>query len=168
MNTEETETRKPADFNEARALLDDAWDRAKKVYKEAKEQADIVHKEAKNAAVDKEGKKRADEAHKEAMQEAKKVRDSIVNVAQAAFTEFWRQKDADTQDAITKSKERSELAHKTHAEVKEQADIDHRKAMSKAGDSQARKEADETRKETLKQAKKDYDEAKKDYEVKRK
>ena len=169
METKETGTRKPEDFNEARALLDDAWDRAKKVYKEAKEQADIVHKEAKNAAVDKEGKQRADEAHKEALEEAKRLRDSIVNVGMAAFNEFWRQNDADKQDAITKSKERSELAHKTHAEAKEQADIDHRKAMSKAGDSQARKEADETRKETLKQAKKDYDEAKKDYdEIKRK
>ena len=159
MDTEETGIRKPADFNEARALLDDAWDRAKKVYKETKEQADIVHKEAKRVAVDKEGKKRADEAHKEAVQEAKKARDSIVNVAQAAFTEFWRQQDADTQDAAARAKERSALAQKTHEEAKEQADIAHREAMSQAEDGQARKKADDVRKEARKQAKQAYDES---------
>ena len=133
METRETGTPKPDTFIEARALLDDAWGRAKKVYKEA-------------------------------LEEAKKLRDSIVNLGMAAFTEFWRQNAADKQDALTKSKERSELAHKTHAEAKEQADTDHREAMSKSGDSEARKEADETRKGALKQAKKDRDEAKKDYD----
>jgi len=159
METEETGTRKPQDFNEARALLDDAWVRAKKVHKEAKEQADIVHKEAKRVAVDKEGKKRADQAHKDALQEAKKARDSIVNVAQAAFTEYWRQHDDDAAEAIVKSKERMALAQKTHTEAKERADQEHREAVEQAGDSQARKKADNAHKEARKQAKQAYDEA---------
>jgi len=168
METEQEATSKPDTFIEARALLDDAWDRAKKVYKEAKEQADTVHKQAKKAAVDNEGKQRADEAHKEALEDAKKLRDSIVNVGMAAFTEFWRQHDSDQQDALAKSKERSELAHKTLTDAREQADTDHREAMGKAGDSQARREADETRKGARKQAKTDYDKAKKDYEAAKK
>jgi DNA-binding transcriptional regulator YhcF (GntR family) len=48
---------------------------ADKAYKEAKKQADIVHKESKKTAVDKQAKKEADETHKKAIEQAKKVRD---------------------------------------------------------------------------------------------
>ena len=145
--------------NEARKLLDDAWDRAKKVYKEAKEQADIVYNEAKKLAVDKEAKKRADEAHKEAVKEAEKLRDAITNEAMAVFSGFWKQKDIDSQEAITKAKESSGLAKKVYEEAKKQADIGHKEAKGQAVDKEAEKTADQARKEALKQARKDYDEA---------
>ena len=87
---EETGTQKPQTHEEARKLLDEAWDRSAKVYKEAKEQADTVYEAAKKIAVDKDGRKRADEAHEEALKEAKRLRDAITNVAQAVFSEFWR------------------------------------------------------------------------------
>jgi len=77
---------------EAKKLLDDAWDRATKVYKEAKKQADIVYEEAMKAAVDDAARKRADAAHDEALKEARKARDAITNVAQAVFIDFWKQK----------------------------------------------------------------------------
>jgi len=47
-------------------------DRATKAYNEAKKQADIVHREAKEQAVDKQTKKEASEAHKEAVKQADK------------------------------------------------------------------------------------------------
>jgi len=144
--------------NEARKLLDDAWERAKKAYKVAKEQADIVYKEAKKMAVDKEAKKAVDEAHKEAVKQAEKVRDAITNEAQTAFGNFWKQRDVDSQEAITKSKERSDQAKIAHKEAKEQADIVHKEAKKIAVDKEAEKAADQARKEALNQAKKDYDE----------
>ena len=60
---------------ESGITLDDVRNRAFKAYKEAKKQADIVHKEAKKLAVDKEDKKAADQAHKEAMEQAQTIRD---------------------------------------------------------------------------------------------
>ena len=57
---------------EAKRVCDEAWDRAGEAYKEAKKQADIVHKEAKSIAADKQAKKAADTAHKESMEQAKK------------------------------------------------------------------------------------------------
>ena len=162
METGEAGAPKAKTHDEARALLDEAWDRATKAYKVAKEQADIVHKEAKKIAVDKEARKRADEAHEEAVNEAKKVRDAITYVAQAVFTDFWTQREVAAQDAIVESKGRSDLAKKVYKEAKEQADIDHREAKKQAVDSQAKTEADATHKEAGRQAKQDYDDAMKE------
>ena len=159
METGETGAPKAKTHGEARALLDEAWDRSAAAYKVAKEQADIVHEKAKKMAVDKEARKRADEAHKEAVNEAKKVRDAITNVAQAVFTDFWTQKEVATQDAIVESKGRSDLAKKVYKEAKEQADIDHREARKQAVDGQAKTEADAIHNEAGRKAKKDYDDA---------
>ncbi len=41
---------------DAKKVCDEAWKRAYQAYKEAKEQADIVHKEASKIAVNKEAK----------------------------------------------------------------------------------------------------------------
>jgi hypothetical protein len=49
--------------------------RADQAYKEAKKQADIVHKELRKIAVDKQAKKVASEAHKNAIAQANQVRD---------------------------------------------------------------------------------------------
>ncbi|MFC2009232.1 hypothetical protein ACFLUT_04175 [Chloroflexota bacterium] len=92
METEGVGGHKAQTHGEAKKLLDEAWDRSGKVYKEAKQQADIVYEEAKRLAVDAEARKRADEAHEEALKEAKKVRDAITNVAQSIFIDFWKQK----------------------------------------------------------------------------
>lgn len=162
METGEAGAQKAKAYDEARVLLDEAWKRASAAYKVAKEQADIVHEEAKKMAVDKEARKRADEAHKEAVNEAKKVRDAITNVAQAVFTDSWTQREVAAKDAVAESKGRSDLAKKVYKEAKEQADIDHREAKKQAVDSQANKEADATRKEAGRQAKTDYDEAMKE------
>jgi hypothetical protein len=159
MEAGKAEDQKAKTFIEARKLLDDAWARANKVYKEAKEQADIVHNEAKKLAVDKEVKKRADEAHKEAIKEAGKVRDAITSEAQVVFTTFWAEKDKDTQETIIRSKESSDLAQKGYKEAKKQADIAHKAAKGQAIGKEGKKAADQVRKETLKQAKKDYNEA---------
>jgi len=145
-------------YTEARKVLDDAWDGATKAYKVAKEQADIIYKEAKNLAVDKETKKRADEAHKEAIKAAEKVRDAITDEAQAVFSRFWKQKELNEQLAITKSKERSDLAQSTYKEAKKQADIDHKSAKGGAVDKEGKKAADQARTDTLNKAKEDYEE----------
>jgi len=158
METGKLEDKKAGTHDEARKVLDDAWVRAKQVYKEAKEQADIVYKETKKLAVDKQAKEAADKAYKEAVKEAEKLRDAITNEALAVFRGFWDQKEKDTQEAITKSKERSDLAKKTYKEAKKQADIAHKDAKEQAVDKQAKDEADKTRKEAGKQAKRDYDE----------
>ena len=146
-------------YIEARKVLDDAWSGATKVYKEAKEQADTIYKEAKKLAVDKETKKRADEAHKVAIKAAENVRDAITNEAQAVFSRFWTQKELNAEMAITKSKERSDLAQKTYKETKKQADMDHKEAKGRSVDKEGEKAADQVRTETLDKAKEDYDEA---------
>jgi len=92
METEGVGEHRMQTHGEAKKVLDEAWDRATKVYKEAKLQADIVYEEARKAAVDDEARKRADAAHEEALKEARKVRDAITNVAQAVFIDFWKQK----------------------------------------------------------------------------
>jgi len=158
MEAGEVGTQKAKTHDEARRLLDDAWARANKAYKEAKEQADIVYEEVKKVAADKEAKQRADDAHKEALKEAKKVRDAITAVAQSVFTDFWRQQDIDAQDAAAKSKERGDLAQKVYKETKEQANVLHEEAKKTAVDGAARKQADEAHQEAVKQAKKVYDE----------
>ena len=146
-------------YNEARRILDDAWDRSTKVYKEAKKQADIVYNEAKKLAVDKETKKRADEAHKEAIKAAATVRDAITDEAQAVFSNIWTKRDLDAKMAISRSKERGDLAQKAYKDAKKQADIDHKEAKGGAVDKEGNKAADQARTENLKKAKEDYDEA---------
>jgi vacuolar-type H+-ATPase subunit H len=90
METGKVEHQMAQTHEEARKLLDEAWDRAMKVHKEAKKQADIVYEEARKLAVDEEGRKRAEEAHTEALKQAKKASDAITNVAQAVFSDFWK------------------------------------------------------------------------------
>lgn len=75
---------------EARKLLDDAWERSGQVYREAKAQADAVYESAKKLAGDKESMQRADEAHAKALKEAKALRDAITGVAESVFADFWR------------------------------------------------------------------------------
>ena len=158
METGESGFDKAQTYGEAKKLLDEAWQRSAKVYKEAKEQADIIHEAAKKLAVDKEARQRADEAHDEALKEAKKVRDAITNVAQAVFTESWMRRDAEAKDALAMTKEQDNRAQKAFNEAKEQADTTHREATGRAVDKQARQEADEAHNEAVKRAKKTYDE----------
>jgi hypothetical protein len=145
-------------FEEARKLLDDAWARSAKAYKEAKEQADTVYEAAKKLAVDKDARKRAYEAHDQAVTEAKKVRDAITNVAQSVFTESWKQRDIEVADAASRLKDRGDLAQKTYKEAVAQADAVHKAARNQAVDKQAEKKADEAHKEAGKQAKKNLNE----------
>ena len=159
METGESGTQKTATYNEAKKLLDEAWARSAKVYKEAKEQADILHEAARKIATDKDARKRADEAHDEALKEAKKVRDAITNVAQSVFTESWVQRDVELKDATARTQERSDLAQKTYREAKDRAAATHREAKTQAVDKEAGKAADQARKEAETQAKQDYDEA---------
>ncbi|MBN1152805.1 MAG: hypothetical protein JXA58_06290, partial [Dehalococcoidia bacterium] len=103
-------------------------------------------------------RKRADQAHDEAIKEAKKVRDAIVNVAQAVFTESWAQRDIEAKDAGDRLKERSDLAQKTYREAKDRAAATHKEAKNQAVDKQAGEAADKARKEAERQAKQAYDE----------
>ena len=159
MGTEDMRTENAQTHDEARKLLDDAWSAAGKAFKEAKEQADLIYGEAKKAAVDKDARKRADEAHKQAIEEAKKVRDAITNVALATFSDFWKKQKQDIDDAAANKKERGVQAEKAYKEAKKQADADRKVAREKAVDSGARDEADAAHKAAGKQAKKDYDDA---------
>ena len=146
-------------YAEAKVLLDEAWKRSVTVYKEAKEQADIIYEAAKKMAVDKEARKRADEAHEEALKEAKKVRDAITNVAQSVFTGSWARRDLEAKEAAAGLQERSDLAQKVYKEAREQATAAHKEAKKQAIDRQAEKAADEAHKEADRVAKKNYDEA---------
>ncbi|MBN1856582.1 MAG: hypothetical protein JW846_06505 [Dehalococcoidia bacterium] len=159
MGTEPVGTQKSITHDEARKVLDEAWERSTKAYKVAKAEADAVYEQAKKVAPDKDARKRADEAHKAAIEAAKKVRDAITNEAQTVFTNVWTQKDKEAQEALAKTKERTELAQKAYKEAKDQAGIDHKAAKKKAVDAQARKDADAARKESEKKAKAVYDEA---------
>jgi hypothetical protein len=158
METGESGTQRAKTHDEARKLLDEAWDRATKAYKETKEQIDAVHKEARKFAVDREASKRADDARNEALTAAKTVRDSITNVALAAFTDFWRQQDIDAQAALAEAKARSDAAHKVYQAASEQADTLHKEAKRTAVDGAARKQADQEHKEAVNRAKKARDE----------
>jgi len=159
VETGEVNAQKTTTFEEARKLLDDAWARSAKAYKEAKEQADTVYEAAKKLAVDKDARKRADEAHDQAVTEAKKVRDAITNVAQSVFTESWKQRDIAVKDALAASKASGDLAQKTYKDAVAQADAVHKAARTQAIDKQAEKKADEARKDAGKQARKNLDEA---------
>ncbi len=159
MATEETGTEKTKTYIEAKQLLDDAWQRALKLHKEAKQEADAVYAEAKKAAPDKEARKRVDQAHDEALKEATRLRDAITTVAQSAFTESFRQRDAEAKAEVAKSKERVDLAQKAYSEAKVQMDKDHQEAKQLAVDSEGRKSADAAHKEAGKRAKEQLDEA---------
>ncbi len=159
METGDVSAQKTKTFEEARKLLDDAWTRSAKAYKEAKEQADAVYEAAKKLAVDKDARKRADEAHDQAVTEAKKVRDAITNVAQSVLAESWKQRDVEVADAASRLKDRGDLAQKAYKEAVEQADAVHKAARKQAVDKQAEKKADEAHKEAGKQARKNLDDA---------
>ena len=152
--------RKPGTYAEAKGQLDAAWDEAKKAKKRSKSEADELHRQARKAAGnDKDVAKRADEQHKVALEDANKAYDATTTRAHAAFTDFWRQQDEDTQTAATQAKEQGDAAQKTLTEAKAQADAEYKQASSQGMDSQARKEADSARKEAHKQAKRDYDQS---------
>ena len=152
----DTQTKTPVS---AREVLDEAWDSAQKAYKEAEKQAGIVREEAKKLAVDKQAKKEADKAYKEAVKQAKRDRDTITGKAQQAFTTNYEQSLKDRQEAITKSKERSDQVKIAYKEAKEQADIVYKEAKKMAIDKEAKKRADEAHKKALKEAEKVRDEA---------
>ena len=154
MTTEKSAAQHAENSNEARILLDEAWDRAKKAHKEATKQAEIVYKEAKEMAGDKEARKAVDQAHKEAKKQVDKVRDAIVQEAHAVFSNFWKQREIDDQAAITSAKERTDQAKKDYKEDKERADIVYKEAKNTAVGKEAREAADQTHKESMKQAKK--------------
>ena len=145
---------------EAKKVCDEAWARAYQAYKEAKKQADIVHKKARKIAVDKEAKKVADEARKNAIEQAKKLRDAITEEAMAVFRCSYDEADADYLETQTKSREAIKDADETYKEAKKQADIVYKEAKKQAVDKQAKKEAAKAYKGAIKQAEKDYREAK--------
>ena len=157
METGKQGTQKAVAFD--RKVLEEAHQRAGKAYQEAKKQADIVYEEAKKLAVDKAAKQEVDKAHKEAIKQAEKVRDAIINEGMVLFTATWKQSEKDVEEAITKSKERGDLAQKDYKEAKKQADIVHEGAKKQAGDKTARQEADKAHKEAVKKAEKDYKDA---------
>jgi hypothetical protein len=150
-------TQKAAAYD--RKVLEEAHERAARAYQEAKKQADIVYEAVKKLAVDKTAKQEADKAYKEAVKQAEKVRDAIINEGMVLFTATWKQSEKDSEEAITKSKERGEQATKTYKEAKKQADIVHEGAKKQAGDKTARQEADKAHKEAVQQAEKDYKDA---------
>ena len=145
---------------EAKKVCDEAWARAYQAYKEAKKQADIVHKEARKIAVDKEAKKAADEARKNAIEQAKKLRDAITAEAMVVFRYSYDKAATDYLETQIKSQEAIKDADETFEEAKKQADIVYKEAKKQAVDKQAKKEAAKAHKEAIKQAEKDYREAK--------
>ncbi len=145
---------------EAKRVCDEAWKRAYQAYKEAKEQADIVHKQASKIAVDKQAKKVADEAHKNAIEQAKKLRDAIVAEAMVVFRSSYDQATADYLEAATKTQAAIKDADEAYKESKKQAEIVYNEAKKRAVDKQAKKEADEAYKKAMEQAKQVRDEAK--------
>ena len=143
-------TQKAAAYD--RKVLEEAHERAGKAYQEAKKQADMVYEAAKKLAVDKTTKQEVDKAHKEAIKEAEKVRDAIINEGMVLFTATWKQSEKDAEEAITKSKERGDLAQKDYKEAKKQADTVYKEAKKIAVDKQAKNVADEAYKKALEQA----------------
>ena len=66
------------DRQEAIAKSGEHIDRVHKAYDEAKKQADLVHREAKEKAVDKHAKKEAAETHKDTIKQAQKDYDEAI------------------------------------------------------------------------------------------
>jgi colicin import membrane protein len=145
--------------NEAKRLSDAAWKHSDLAYKEAKKQADIVYEAAKKIAVDKQAKQAADEAHKEALEQAKKLRDSIIKEGQAVFRVSYDKADADYLETTTKSLKAIKDANEAYKEAEKQAYIVYKEAKKTAGDKQAKQAADEAQKKAIEQAKKARDEA---------
>jgi colicin import membrane protein len=144
---------------EAKRVCDEAWKRAYQAYKEAKEQVDIVHKQASKIAITKEAKKAADEAHKIAGEQAKKVRDAIVAEAMAVFRCSYDQATADYLETTTMTQKAIKDAEETFKEAKKQAELTYKDAKKVAADKEAKKAADEAFKKALEQAKQARDEA---------
>ena len=144
---------------EAKKVSNEVWARAYQAYKEAKKQAQIVHKKARKIAVDKQAKKVADEAHKNAIEQAKKLRDAITAEAMVVFRCSYDKATADYLETQIKSREAIEDADETYKEAKKQADIVYKEAKKRAVDKQAKKEANEAYKKAIEQAKQVRDEA---------
>jgi hypothetical protein len=144
---------------EAEKVCNEVWARADQAYKEAKEQADIVHKEVRKIAVDKQAKKVADEAHKNAIKQAKKLREAIIAEAMAVFRSSFDQATTDYIETRTKSREAIKDADETYKEAKKQAEIVYKEVKKRAVDKQAKKEGAKDRKKTIEQAKQVRDEA---------
>jgi len=72
--------------NKARKVYDEAVYRAFKAYMEAKEQANIAREKALKQDIDKQAKEKADIKYKEDLEQAKRIRDEIMDEAQKAFT----------------------------------------------------------------------------------
>ena len=148
--------------SEAKRISDETWDRADEAFKEAKKQADMVHKELKSIAVDKQAKKAANEAHKNAIKKAKEVREAIIAEAMSVFRISYDQATTDYVETTAKSRETVKDADEIYKEAKKMADIVYKKVKKGAGDKQAKKEGAEDRKKTIAQAKKVRDEATRD------
>jgi hypothetical protein len=144
---------------EAKKVCDEAWKRAYQAYKEAKEQADIVYKQASKIAINKEAKKAADEAHKVATEQAKKVRDAIVAEAMVVFRCSYDQATADYLETSAKTQKAIKDAEEAFKESKKQAELAYKDAKKGAADKDAKKAADESFKKAMEQAKQVRDEA---------
>ena len=73
--------------NKARKVYDEAVYRAFRTFMETKKQADIAHEKALKQATDKQAKDEADIKYKETLEQARKVRDEIMDEAQKAFND---------------------------------------------------------------------------------
>jgi hypothetical protein len=144
---------------EAKRVSDETWERADQAYKEAKKQADIVHKEVIKIAVNKQAKKVAHKAHKNAIAQAKKVREAIIAESMAVFRSSYDQATTDYIETTTKSQGAIKDADETYKEAKKQADIVYKEVKKRAVDKQAKKEGAKDRKETIEKAKQVRDEA---------
>jgi hypothetical protein len=142
----------------ARALCDEASERAKKASEETIKQADIVYAKAKKLVEGFQAQNEATKAHEEAVEQAEKIRHKIEWEAQVVFAHTWAQSDEDFQVAMTKLKESSENAKKVYDEAKRQAELVYEGAKKLPTGTQA-KEAEKAYKKALNQAEKDYREA---------
>ena len=73
--------------NKARKAYEKAVLRAFRTFMETKKQADIAHEKVLKQATDKQAKDEADIKYKETLEQARKVRDEIMDEAQKAFND---------------------------------------------------------------------------------
>jgi len=73
--------------NKARKAYEEAVLQAFRNYTAAKEQAEIVHEKALKQAIDKKAREKADIKYKETLEQARKVRDDVMDEAQKAFND---------------------------------------------------------------------------------
>ena len=71
--------------NKAKKAYEEAVLRAFRTFIETKEQADIAHEKALKQATDKQAKDKADIKYKETLEQARKVRDEIMDKAEKVF-----------------------------------------------------------------------------------